>query len=104
MRLCKHNWESRETTRILFAAYKSPEYEQLAYEFAVERLISIGYPKVCVCMCVCVRCKCFMRSVNTCRSWLTVNTTPRSQSGKRRRGKHNLAKNKKCPAPFLEFL
>ncbi|KAL5471526.1 hypothetical protein EMCRGX_G029649 [Ephydatia muelleri] len=26
-------------------AYKSPEYEQLAYEFAVERLISIGYPK-----------------------------------------------------------
>lgn len=29
-----------------FLVYKSPEYEQLAYDLTVERLVTIGYPQV----------------------------------------------------------
>ena len=38
------------------AAYKSPEYEQLAFDMAIERLISVGYPRVSHCnKLVCTR-------------------------------------------------
>ncbi len=31
-----------------FLAYKTPEYEQLAYDLIVERLVEIGYPRVSI--------------------------------------------------------
>jgi len=30
----------------IHSVYKSPEYEQLAYDLIIERLVDIGYPQV----------------------------------------------------------
>ena len=32
----------------IFAEYKSPEYESLAFEMTMKRLIQNGYPEVCM--------------------------------------------------------